>query len=223
VLLGRSEKALNIISCWHSKSVGLLLLEDFSRAAVRRNQTERVKGRLKMVPSASQRRIFKAVHDRFLRRFALGRIEIGERTWNLVGDPLKVYRVYAAVREALDAIVEPQLKLGGNHVVTLTLPIRWVAFVWDPQRPAICFVPDLVLDGLPQTLSGFDPRRIKRCLECDAFFLARRLDKSACSPRCLESRPGASSPSQAAPVRIHTEAGERRAGEAQTGREFLSE
>ena len=168
-----------------TSAVERVLLKDLSSNAVRRNQTELVKGLLEVVPSASQRRIFKAVRDRFLRCFPRGRIEIGERTWNLAGDALKVYRVYAAVREALDAIAEPQLRLGRNHAVTLTLPVGWVEMVWDPGQPAIRFVPDLVLDGLRQALSGFDPRRIKRCPECGAFFLAQRLDKSACSQRCL--------------------------------------
>jgi hypothetical protein len=41
-----------------------------------------------------------------------------------------------------------------------------------------------VLDSLREALTDLDPRRIKRSQAC-SFFLARRLDKSACSPRCL--------------------------------------
>jgi hypothetical protein len=163
------------------------LLNDLRKAALRRKQPELVKDLLEMIPSASQRRIFEAVHDRFLRRFARGRIAIGKRTWNLAGDPLKVYRVYAAVREALDAIIAPQLRFGSTHVVTVALPLSAsrVEIVWDQQRPAMRFAPDIVLDGLREALTGLDPRRIKRCPECGAFFVARRLDKSACSPGCL--------------------------------------
>jgi len=168
-------------------SIEAVLLKDLRRAAARRKQTGLVKDLVEMIPSASQRRIFMAVHKRFLRCFSQGRIEIGHRSWNLAGDPLKVYRLYAAVREALGAIVVPQLRFGSTHVVTLALPlpVRWVEIVWDQQRPAIRFAPDIVLDGLREALSGLDPRRIKRCPECGAFFLAWRKDKSACSKKCL--------------------------------------
>ena len=104
-------------------SIEVILLKDLRRAAARRKQTGLVKDLLEMIPSASQRRIFMAVHKRFLRCFSQGRIEIGHRSWNLAGDPLKVYCLYAAVREALDAIVAPQLRFGSTHVVTLALPL----------------------------------------------------------------------------------------------------
>jgi len=179
-----SADAIRVLS---QSPVQQTLLKDLRRDARRRSETALMGDLLDMIPTVFQQRIFKALHHRLLQRFPQGRIEIGERTWNLAGNPLKVYRVYAAVREALDAIAAPHWQLGNLHVATLALPlpVRWVEIVWDHQQPAIRFVPDIVLDGLREALTGLDPRRIKRCPECGAFFLAWRLDKSACSPRCL--------------------------------------
>ncbi len=75
VLPERELPSSEAIRNFPTSSVERLLLKDWSSAAIRRDQTELVKGLLEVVPSASQRRIFKAVHDRFLRRFPRGRIE----------------------------------------------------------------------------------------------------------------------------------------------------
>ena len=165
----------------------LTLLKDLRSTSARAGQKSVVKDLLDMIPSPSQHRIFKAVHDEFSRRFARGSIAIGEMNWNLAGDPLKVYRTYTAVRETLAAIAAPRVRLRNTHAFALKLPVPapWVQIIWDQEQPAIRFVPDPVLDGLCQALTGLDPRRIKRCPECGTFFLAWRLDKSACSPRCL--------------------------------------
>src|SRR5262245_21764424 len=72
--------------------IEITLLNDLRKAAVRGKRPELVKDLLEMIPSASQRRILEAVYNRFLRCFAQGRIAIGGRSWNLAGDPLKVYR-----------------------------------------------------------------------------------------------------------------------------------
>ena len=58
-------------------------LNDLRSAAARKGATASVRDLLAMIPSASERRIFKAVHDQFLRRFALGTIAIGEARWSL--------------------------------------------------------------------------------------------------------------------------------------------
>jgi len=36
-------------------------------------------------------------------------------------------------------------------------------------------------------LDGKDPRRFKRCPVCARFFIATRIDKPACSQRCIET------------------------------------
>jgi hypothetical protein len=167
-------------------AVQVTLLKDLKRAAAHVGQKTTVKDLADMIPLPGQHRILKTVHERFLRQFAGERIAIGESVWNLGGDPLKVYHLYAAVREILAAIAAPRWRLGNIHTVTLTLPssIHWAQLVWDHRQPAIHIVPDIVLDGVRGALAGLDPGRIKRCPECGTFFLARRLDKSACSPRC---------------------------------------
>lgn len=163
------------------------LFKELRSAAEDPGQKASVKGLLDMIPFAFQQLIFEAVRDRFLRRFAQGRVSIGERSWNLGGDPLKVYRVYTAVRETLAAIAVPQLRVGKSpcrhaHTAVAHPP---GGVVWDQRQPAIRFVLDIVLDGLREALAGLDSGRIKRCPECDALFLAQRMDKSACSLRCL--------------------------------------
>lgn len=142
-----------------------------------------------MIPSAAQLRIFEAAHSRFLRSFPEERAELGPQTWLLRGNPLVLYAIYAAVVEAFTDIAKGGIQIGQprEHIVGVAIPFPFshLSIIWHSDKPAIDFVSNILLDGFRDALRGFDPRRIKRCPVCGSFFLARRLDKGACSPECL--------------------------------------
>jgi hypothetical protein len=97
----------------------------------RGQQTESAKDLSEMMPSPSRHEIFRAVHNQFMRCFPEGRIKIGERTWNLAGDPMKVYRLYAAVREAFGGKRRAGVAAGSIRTTKLAfpLPVSWVEIV----------------------------------------------------------------------------------------------
>lgn len=176
--------------------LGLKLLEDRRKAIARMRKLNAAEKKRALnsidrsMPSAAQLRLIETLHTRFMQGFPEGRVEMGPQSFLLSGNRFLLYSVYAAVVEALSGIAEGGIKVGREHVAAFSIPlsVQQISIVWDDEdKPAIEFVSNILLDGFREALTGADPRRIKVCPICGRFFWAQRLDKSACSPPCLNT------------------------------------
>jgi hypothetical protein len=141
-------------------------------------------------PHAMLERLLRIVSARFKRKIPGGVLK--GRTTEMrsvfrrkIDESLYIYElffVYARSLKQLTAAAKAYAEKKGAAFF-LEVPARRIDFVCNPKIKA--GADDLLLDQFFAAIQGHDIRKFKRCPICEKFFIAWRIDKGACSPKCL--------------------------------------
>jgi hypothetical protein len=141
-------------------------------------------------PHAMQERLLRIVSARFKRKFPggvlRGRTTAMRSAFRLkIDESLYIYELFFAYAKSLKQLTSAskayEEKKGAAFF--LEVPARRIDFVCNPKIGALS--DDLFLDQFFAAIQGHDIRKFKRCPICGKFFIAWRIDKGACSPKCL--------------------------------------
>jgi hypothetical protein len=137
-----------------------------------------------------QRELLNTVSRRFKRKFPKGVLKLptGARRFDIsqkIDEEPYIYGLFFTFTQCLKQLVSH----GRNYVdresppFLLDVPDIRIKFQCTPQLQPYTF--DRLLATFIEAITGQDVRHFKRCPICGKFFVPARLDKGACSAKCL--------------------------------------